>query len=141
MVRLMGSHGKREIQVRSDAADERSNESDSGTVVFRAAEYSGPIPPPELIEGYQQAIPKGGERVFELAEREQHHRHAIERQQLANVSKAHSRGQAFAFALSLIIVVAGALLIADGKDIAGYGTLLVGGGALLRATFRKRSHG
>jgi hypothetical protein len=88
--------------------------------------------------GYQQAIPRGGERVFELAEREQQHRHELELRHLGNVSRSHARGQIFSFLLSLVIVVSGALLIANNKDIAGYATLLVGGGTLLRATFRRR---
>jgi uncharacterized membrane protein len=139
MVRRVASHGRDDIQKRADAGGEGSSEATREAIIFQAAEYSGPIPPPELIEGYQQAIPHGGERVFDLAEREQMQRHRLERDQLEHVSRAHARGQTYAFLLSLVIVLSGALLIASNKDIAGYATLLVGGGTLLRASLRRRS--
>lgn len=56
---------------------------------------------------------------------------------LEKATSAHRLGQILAFLLSMLIVVAGALLIANGDSVAGYGTLLVGAAALLRATFQR----
>src|SRR4051795_7399730 len=62
--------------------------------IFEWEGYRGPTPPPALIEGYQRAIPHGGERVMELAESEVQHRHEMERDQLKKSYRAHLIGQA-----------------------------------------------
>lgn len=40
-----------------------------------AAEYSGPIPPPNILAGYDQINPGFADRVMQLSEREQEHQH------------------------------------------------------------------
>jgi uncharacterized membrane protein len=129
---------RRQQDVEADEPSGDSGERGERELVFRYAEYSGPIPPPELIAGYQEAIPNGGERVLALAEREQEHRHRLESVSLEKATAAHRLGQLLAFVLSTLIVVAGAILIANGDSVAGYGTLLVGAAALLRAAFQRR---
>jgi uncharacterized membrane protein len=106
------------------------------SIIFRSDEYEGPVPPPALIAGYQQAVPGGGERVLAFAESEQKHRHALENRSMRYSASAHILGQVMAFALSLTITVFGYELLRNGQSVAGYATLLVGGGSLLRATFR-----
>ena len=41
----------------------------------RASSFSGPLPPPEIVARYNDAVPNGAERVFAMAEREQRARH------------------------------------------------------------------
>lgn len=36
---------------------------------------SGPLPPPQVLDGYDQIITNGADRIMEMAEREQAHRH------------------------------------------------------------------
>lgn len=40
--------------------------------------FSGPLPPPEVIRGYDQILPGGAERIFSMAEREQLFRDQLE---------------------------------------------------------------
>jgi uncharacterized membrane protein len=45
---------------------------------WEAAHFSGPLPPPRILAGYNDAIPGGAERILRMAEREQEHRHATQ---------------------------------------------------------------
>ena len=47
-----------------------------------AAAYSGPIPPPEWMESYEQFMPGTGAQIMAMAKSEQDHRHKMERRAL-----------------------------------------------------------
>ena len=40
-------------------------------------EFSGPIPPPQVLKQYEEIIPGAGERILAMAEKEQDHRHGL----------------------------------------------------------------
>jgi len=83
--------------------------------------HSGPLPAPRQMREYEEIVPGGAERIFQMAEREQLQRHAVQnndvqfREQAFNhVQKRESRGQGIAFVLCLIILGMGGVLIATG---------------------------
>jgi uncharacterized membrane protein len=108
-------------------------------VLFEYEDYRGPIPHPRIIEGYQRTIPNGGQQVIDLVREEAEHRHQMEPLRLRLGFRAHVTGQAFAFVLALVIVLAGAWLIDRDHDLVGYATLLVGGAGLIQAVVRGRA--
>jgi uncharacterized membrane protein len=87
--------------------------------------FIGPLPPPNYIEGYERALPGSADRIFKLAENEQHHRHALQRQDLASRCKITERGQLFAMILGSVGMIGGLLLAAFNKPFAGLGTFVV----------------
>ena len=38
----------------------------------------GPIPPPEILAGYEKALPGGADRILAMAATQQKHRHGME---------------------------------------------------------------
>lgn len=40
--------------------------------------FSGPLPPPNVLAGYNNVVPNAAERIVAMAESEQKHRHAVE---------------------------------------------------------------
>jgi uncharacterized membrane protein len=76
-------------------------------------EFSGPLPHPQLLAQYNEAVPNGADRIVKLTENQARHRQAIE-----------SRGQMFTFALAVIALVGGILLIALGNRVEGLVPLL-----------------
>lgn len=40
--------------------------------------FSGPLPPPAVLEGYERALPGSAGKILEMATREQQHRHSVE---------------------------------------------------------------
>lgn len=43
-----------------------------------AASYSGPLPPPEWMDGYEQIMPGAGAQIMAMAANEQAHRQKME---------------------------------------------------------------
>lgn len=82
-------------------------------------QFSGPIPPPHVLSGYDQVQAGFAERVMAMAEKEQAHRHGLETQALTSSITIQKRGQLFALLLSLLILLISGFLIYDGKELAG----------------------
>jgi uncharacterized membrane protein len=85
-------------------------DSPSGEAVVQAVrvEFSGPLPHPQLLAQYNEAVPNGADRIVKLTENQAEHRQTME-----------SRGQVFTFALALIALVGGIVLIALGNSAEG----------------------
>lgn len=63
---------------------------------------SGPLPPPQDLAAYDAALPGSAERIVQMAERQQAHRHVIELTDLTEGVQYAKRGQMMAFSLALI---------------------------------------
>ena len=103
------------------------------------ASWTGPLPPPEALQRYDEILPGGADRIFRMAE--DRHRHQIEQEKAAielerdallsaekNIAAEHSRsrlGLVFAFIIALAGIGTGAYLTAVGK--AGFGMAFVFG--------------
>jgi len=46
--------------------------------VVQAVEYSGPLPPPAVLQRYDQVVPGAAERILRMAEDQSRHRQALE---------------------------------------------------------------
>lgn len=82
------------------------------------AEFRGPLPPPEVLQHYEDIHPGTAERVLQQFERETQHRHGIERKLVdAQLEIQHAeipafrRGQVFGLIIALAGIVAGALCV------------------------------
>lgn len=81
----------------------------------------GPLPPPEDLARYDQALPGAAGRILQMAEGNQQHRHVLEKAALQNEIESGKRGQTF----GAIVAVAG---IGGGTLIAIFGSVAVGAG-------------
>lgn len=84
-----------------------------------AGQWSGPLPPPAALEQFERSAPGAADRILGMAEREEDHRHAQEREMLRSDARARTRGQWMAFLLALVIVAGGIWLIDQGKQWEG----------------------
>ncbi len=100
---------------------------------------SSPVPPAELLAGYNQAFENGAERLFTLVEKQSEHRQKIEEIAISWQVKASSRGQLFAFILALIFGAIGAFFGYRGQDwlAGGLFTTTIGGLAYTFLTGQK----
>jgi len=89
-------------------------------VIERSISYSGPLPPPHILREFEEILPGAADRCFKMAEREQNHLHAIQNK-LADADIAtQSSALTSVFILAAITLVGGIVLIALGRDIAGF---------------------
>jgi uncharacterized membrane protein len=99
--------------------------------VSRTTAFSGPIPPPELLEKYNDIIPEGANRIMLMAEKQQDHRMGLENRVIDGNLKQSSLGLYLGFALSLVITVVGGYLVYLGKNVGGYAALFLPLSALI----------
>ncbi len=93
-------------------------------LAFQRATFKGPLPPPEVFDGYEQTLPGAADRILTLTEKQEDHRIAWE----AKAQKEVSRGQIFGFVVAVLMII-GAVVCAA-LDQAWIGTALVGTSAL-----------
>ncbi|HAF2502209.1 TPA: DUF2335 domain-containing protein [Salmonella enterica] len=66
--------------------------------------FSGPLPPPDVIRGYDQILPGGAERIFSMAEKEQAHRHKMDSTAVNGAIRKDKRGQWMGFSIAITIL-------------------------------------
>ena len=110
-----------------------------------AQQFTGPIPPPNILEEYDRIHPGSADRIIKMAENEQLHRHAIEKQivdaEIVNTAqeiKNHASeirwGQWLGFSIGVVTIVAGSIVSIHNQPFSG--TLIgTGGVAGLVAVF------
>jgi len=64
------------------SADPKSTQPISLTQVTHQLLSAGPIPPPEILQHYEQIIPGAAERILVMAEEDAKHEHALEKSAL-----------------------------------------------------------
>jgi uncharacterized membrane protein len=81
--------------------------------------FSGPIPPPAILAGYEKALPGSADRIITLAEKQAAHRQGSEMAGLQSRIKNERLGMNYAFILSLAVMGAGVYLLSKDKDTVG----------------------
>lgn len=93
--------------------------------------YSGPIPHPNVIEGYEKNCPGATDRILKMTENELEHRRKIETEEQNNINECRlkainaeiesvKRAQFLGFILLLIILVCGFILLFMDKKVEGF---------------------
>ena len=100
----------------------------------RAEMFSGPIPPPELIERYEKILPGAAKTIFSEWESQTMHRQKIERSVIATDNLKSILGLVFGFIVVLVAIAGGIYIALRGKELFGSG-LSLAGLALLAGAF------
>jgi uncharacterized membrane protein len=82
-------------------------------------QFTGPIPPPEILLKYNDALPSAAERIVAMAESQLKHRQTIERQVIESNCKAQQRGPIYGLVVCLAAIGGGIYLIHSGQSAAG----------------------
>lgn len=98
------------ITISSDGLSSQKSE-----LVFAQRTYQGPLPPAGELIAYNNAVPDAAERILQMAEAEQKHRHRNEDKIIDESIKLDKRTQQMAFVLALL-----AFTIAGGAMYLGY---------------------
>ena len=113
-----------DLEPASRAPTEEPGESRSVEVVAaqivrsERAVFQGPLPPPEVLAGYEATLPGAADRILKLAERQAAHRQALEATVVAGDSRRHLIGLAAGTvvtvsALAPIATLAGVFVYGD----------------------------
>ena len=75
--------------------------------VIEARSFKGPLPPPSLFRQYDETLPGSAERIMQLSEKEQSHRHQWDNKALEYEGKEVIYGQWFGFILGILGISGG----------------------------------
>lgn len=97
------------------------------TSVRKASSFSGPVPPPEILKGYNEVLQNGAERILMMAEKQSNHRMQLEDHAIKEELKQSRLGQVFGFILGLVgFGLATTLAMFNHEAIAGiFGTTTI----------------
>ncbi len=99
----------------------------SRTVATATAEsFSGPLPPPQILEKYNEVVPDAAERIIAMAERQSKHRQQLEAKVIESDIGNSRLGLHYGLIIGLATVIGGAFCIYSGYEIGG--TVLGGTG-------------
>jgi len=92
---------------------------DAQEIVMQRSMFSGPLPPPSILQGYSDVLDGGAERIMRLTEREQEHRHYMEKAAVTGHIRLDRRGQYLGFGIAVIALLSATYLISTGNVISG----------------------
>jgi uncharacterized membrane protein len=100
-------------------------------IAVAMAQFVGPLPPPAMLEHYNRVFPGCAERIIKMAEGQALHRQGLEQAVVQSKIDNERRGQWCAFVLGMTGVIGAVLLLAMGRDLAGFGIFVVSLGSLI----------
>src|SRR3989338_766052 len=95
------------------------------TVTAFREEFSGPLPHPSILQGFDHVVPGAAERILQMAERQAAHRMELEKAVIISDIKKSERGQSFGLVVAVGGLVAAFVLGLYGHDLAAG---IIGGG-------------
>jgi len=97
-------------------------------IISKRSTFSGPIPPPEILKGYNDVVDNGADRILSMAERQSEHRIKLEDFSIREEHRQSSKGQNLGFGIAVIALGISALLTWLGHDwVAG----IIGGSTII----------
>lgn len=87
--------------------------------ITQAAAFSGPLPPPNVLQRYDEIIPNGADRIVAMAEKQSAHRIDLERTVIHGDSRRANWGVFCGFTLAVLVIVLSFILILYGHAVAG----------------------
>lgn len=91
--------------------------------------FAGPLPSPDILIRYNQALPGAADRIISMAEHDSSHLQAMERVRLTAVYNERRLGQILGFCIAFLGLAASVYLGSSGHEITASvigGTTLVG---------------
>jgi uncharacterized membrane protein len=88
------------------------------------AAFSGPLPPPDALERYNQIVPGAAERIIAMAEDQHTHRQGLERHVIHSNVDAQRLGTILGFIVAMTVVIGGMYLVHEGKSVEGMAAIL-----------------
>ena len=115
-------------QILNDLPEEKRDVIRGAMVHLEQRSFSGPLPHPELFEGYERTLPGAANRIMTMSEKEQEHRHQIEIGILKQKCKKQNRGQLYGCGLAVFFAVVAFALALMGHEIIAsviFGTTII----------------
>jgi uncharacterized membrane protein len=81
--------------------------------------FSGPLPPPEILQKYNEIVPGAADRIIKMAESQHHHRQALEKNVVSSNVFSQKLGLGLGFVIAMTAIGGGIWLSAIGRSGSG----------------------
>ena len=110
----MSKKKSKTITKRPPASPENQNHAQLAKLTQQ--QFSGPVPHPDILHGYDQIIPGAAERILIMAEKDAAHQREIESAVLNLTAADVKRGQRFGFGIGILAFTTCILALALGSE-------------------------
>jgi len=97
----------------------------------RISSFSGPLPPPEILQKYNEILPGAAERIIKMAESQHEHRLLLEKKVVESNTFSQRVGLILGFVIAMTAIVGGIWLSSSGKSGAGLTSIIAALAALV----------
>lgn len=87
--------------------------------IARSELFSGPLPPPQVLEKYNQVVPGAADRIIAMAESQSKHRQDLELKVITADIRSAKLGLWFGLIIGLTAIIGGVSCIIMGGEIGG----------------------
>ena len=95
--------------------------------IMRQSSFSGPLPPPQILEKYESIVPGSADRIIGMAEKQSEHRRSIEKKVVNSNVFNEKLGIAAGFIIGMTGLICATILGLNGaQTVAG----IIGGASL-----------
>lgn len=90
----------------------------------QSLQFKGPLPPPNIIKGYEEVCPGSADRIIAMAERQSEHRMKLEVKVVSSNIRKESIGQWMGFLIALTAIIGGVIVILNNKSAEGLSMII-----------------
>lgn len=129
----MKTHTQSESEVVATTESTSNTKSKQLLAQSRYSEFSGPLPPPEILAKYEDVYPGAAKTIFQMAEKQSEHRRNMESENLRLAARDSSRGSTFGFIIAISGILSGLAIVYLNPSSAAnaIGGSIVSGGSLV----------
>ena len=110
---------------------EEKNAAAAQLVSVAAKFHSGPLPPPEALQKYDQILPGAADRIIRMAESQHQHRQKLEKTVVESNAFSQKVGLILGFVIAMTAIVGGIWLAREGKSGSGVTAIIAALAALV----------
>src|SRR3989344_5346523 len=85
----------------------------------QSVRFSGPLPPPEILERYEKIVPGSAERIIKMAEGQSSHRKELEIKVITSKIHNSKLGLWFGLIIGIVALISSMVMVVFGHAIAG----------------------
>jgi len=89
-------------------------------MVAAASRFSGPLPPPQLLKGYEEICSGAANRIIKMAESQSKHRQTLEKSVITSNIENEKIGMWMTFSLTILLMGFGIYLLINDKNIIAF---------------------
>lgn len=113
---------------------------DEQETVLASIEFSGPLPPPGILQGYSEVYPEAPEKIFSWVNNQMKHRHELEKIEQKRFHNNNRLSLILGFLLISFLIISALILIFLDKEVVGLSLLIPSLGTIIIGLFNSKNN-